>query len=99
MPHWRLNGVGLGGGLEVAVLVEDVVGGEEGFVDLLDGLAVGEDGGGIAEGGAGAVVAVDETGDQGDGTDGCVEAVEDFEVEGDEAGLEDEVLWRVAGDG
>ena len=90
------------GGDEVAVLVEDVVGGQQGLGLAEDDFAAAEDGGGVGGALAGGLVrASDVAGEDGDGEVGGFggELLDGLLGAQEEAGLFDQVARRVAGDG
>ena len=83
--------------LEVARLVEDVVGREECFVNFANGVSALEDGGGVAKGAAMPRVQVHIADKQRDVSGLRVEGFERGYVARDELALKQQILWRVAG--
>ena len=90
----QLERIGLVAGREVAGLVEDGVVGQETLAVGADDLAAGADGGGVEQ----VAVLVDVADDGGAVARAGGELGQRGLVVGDEAGLEHEVLGRVAGD-
>jgi hypothetical protein len=85
------------GGLEVAVLVEDVVGRQERLHHAMRDLAALDDGGGVVERAAGARgVAVDVAGDERDVADRFRKRVEALESARDEVVAQKQIAGRVA---
>ena len=85
--------------LEVARFVEDVVGGEECFVDFANGVSALEDCGGVAKGATMARVHIHVADKQRDVSGLRVEGFERGYIARDELALKQQILRRVAGQG
>lgn len=88
-----------GGGFEVAVFVEDIVGRQEALVGGGDDLAAMNEGGGVERGPAGAGgVSLDRADERGDVADVRGDFAEGVFAIGNEAAFEEQVARRVAAD-
>ena len=91
------SGATLSRRLEIAVLVEDVVGGQERLDDAMDDLAVLDDGGGVAQGASGPRrIAVDVAGDERDVADRIRQRVKAIEPALNEVVAQEKIAGRVA---
>ena len=85
--------------LEVAILVENIVGGQKRLMRLRHRRAGLQEGGGIVKWLSAILVSIDETDEQTGAPDMRLELFQDLEILRDEPRLEDQVLRRITGNG
>ena len=85
--------------LEVAVLVENIVGGQKRLVRFRNRRARLQEGGGIVKRLSPILVSIDETDEQTGAPNARLELVQDLEILRDEPRFEEQVLRRIAGNG